>query len=207
MLHVVLHDWRWVEDGTIEVSWVWTDVLSVGESSVVTGVEMVTATAATSSVPTSWEISLTRVSEVWSVGSEGWVCTITRWVSHDVGVVLAIVEVLEDGRLVSLETVEVLKPVGPVLHSCIHGGTEASALSISSVIEGVKEGTNLISGVSVGEGTSTVELSSLSSISSSLSSLGGFEFITEAIVGGLSISDSLISSSLELSGNSRLGGL
>ena len=132
---VDLHDWGWVKDGSIEVSGVWANVLSVGKGGVITRVDVVDTSTATGSVSTGWEVRFTRVGEIWSLGAEGWVGTITMWVSHDVFVVGGWVEVLEDGSFVSLETIEVLKPVSPVLHSGIQEFIEASQFSISSVIE------------------------------------------------------------------------
>lgn len=132
---IISHDWGWVEDGAREELWVWADLLSVGEGGVVTRVEVVNTSLSTNSVSTGWKVNFTGVSEVWSLGSEVGVGTITRWVSHDVFVVGGWVEVLEDGSFVTLETVEVLKPVSPVLHSGIQEFIEASQFSISCVIE------------------------------------------------------------------------
>ena len=89
-------DCDWVEDGTSEVCGVWANEFAVGECGVVTRVEVVATTLSTNSVSTFWEVGFTRVSEVWSLGSEIGVSTITRWVAHDVGVVTGWVEVLED---------------------------------------------------------------------------------------------------------------
>merc|ERR1719361_724610 len=182
---VNFHDWRWVKNGSIEILWVWSDEFSVGKCGVVTRVEEVRSTSSMS-VSTGWKVSLTRVSEVWSLGSEVWVGTITRWVSHDVGVVGTEVEVLVDGGLVSLESEEVLEPVGPVSDDGVHGGVEASFFGIRGSVEGGKTVTNGGGGSGVNVVTEFVEGSGLCGISGSLvsngGSLGGGEFSDEVLL-------------------------
>ena len=111
---------KWVKDGSSEELLVWSNELSVGLSGLVSRDEVVDSATTTDSESTSWEVGLTRVGEVWSLGSEVGVGTVTRWVSHDVGVVLGWVKVLVDGGLVSLVAIGVLKPVSPVLKESVH---------------------------------------------------------------------------------------
>ena len=54
--------------------------------------------------------SLLRLNEF--VVAEVKVCTLTRWVAHDVGVVLGWVKLLVDGSLVSLVNAEVQNSLG-----------------------------------------------------------------------------------------------
>merc|ERR1719361_3184385 len=202
---VNFHDWRWVKNGSIEILWVWSDEFSVGKCGVVTRVEEVRSTSSMS-VSTGWKVSLTRVSEVWSLGSEVWVGTITRWVSHDVGVVGTEVEVLVDGGLVSLESEEVLEPVGPVSDDGVHGGVEASFFGIRGSVEGSETVTNGGGGSGVNVSAEFVEGSGLGGIISSLLGLGLSKSVSEVTVCGGGISDGLVGSGLELSNDGSLGG-
>ena len=117
---------KWVKDGSIEELLVRSNELSVGLSGLVSRVEVVNSTTSTDSESASWEVSLTRVGEVWSLGSKVGVSTVTSWVSGDVAVVTAVVKILEDGCLIALVSGVVLEPVSPVHTVLVHNSVEVS---------------------------------------------------------------------------------
>ena len=86
-----------VEDGSLEVSWVGSNLFAVGKGSVVARVEVVNTASSTVAASSRWEVGDSGVGEVWSLSSEVGVGTVTAWVSGDVAVVTAVVEVLVDG--------------------------------------------------------------------------------------------------------------